>query len=305
MGDCVSWRAMRFKPSNSLFGSFHGQVVNPLANNLRGAGINQVMRERGHFHGGICCDEALIQDGLTNVARAYDMRVGQAQRHRRWRVDYPLFRQRCVIAGIIIADSARPMTLGAVGIEIGAHALFERNFRVRQMGKLREDAYVGFVDGGAEHSQAVQGADLVIGNAGGRVSKIAVELTRVDAENVTRAWCVAGQAISRTCVIPRPRLDADSIGDEDVFVQVRRDQVGVAIVGSPLVSRAVNRTAVIAHEDLRLQPAARDVGMRFIHYEIQILDENGAVGKLPETRRAQPQLFVGRNGVAAIWHRHE
>src|ERR1039457_602382 len=145
---------------------------------------------------------------MCRVSRLHNPGIGNAERDRRRCVDDVLVRWRRVVAGVKITDAAWPMAMGAVDIQIGAHAIFERGVRIRDCSEFWKTGDARLVNGGAEKSEPVQSADLIVGFAGGGISETAIKLAGVDTENIPCRRRVARQTIRGTGVIPRLRPDA-------------------------------------------------------------------------------------------------
>src|ERR1019366_3482944 len=148
-----------------------------------------------------------------HVPGLHDAGIGKAERDRRRCVDDVLVRCRRVVAAVKMADAAWPMAMGAVDIQIGAHAIFERGVRIRDCSKFWKTGGARLVNGGTEKSEPVQSADLIVGFAGGGISETAIKLAGVDTQNIASRRRVARQTIRRTGVIPRLRADTGRVGD--------------------------------------------------------------------------------------------
>ena len=180
--------------------------------------------------------------------------------------------------------------------------MLQRGAQIRQRGKLCVIADVRLVDGRVEKAEAIQGAQLVVGVAGGGISQVAIELAGIDAEDVIGDGRVASQAIRRAGIIPCLGADAGGVGDEDVFVQTAGEQIGVAVVRAPFVSHAINRAVDVAHEQPCFQTAQGDVGVGFVDDEIKIFDEDRSGRKRPGVGGQKRDLFVGRDESAVVRH---
>jgi len=87
---------------------------------------------------------------MSGVSGHHNAGMVKTERDRRQRVDdVPASRWR-VIAGVKMADSSRPMALGAVGVKVGASAVVERGRQVRQRGEFWKTNDARFVEGGIE-----------------------------------------------------------------------------------------------------------------------------------------------------------
>src|ERR1039458_1598920 len=161
------------------------QAIDPVTDHIYGIGVDSGVRERRHFDGWFGAANAEPEDGMPNILGPDDVGVVVAQqREGRGGIDNALIFQAGVVAGIVVANAAGTMALGAVGIQVGAGAFFEGGGGIHQGGKLRITCNDGFIDGGAEQTEPVQGADLVVGHAGGGIGEAPVELTRINAENI-------------------------------------------------------------------------------------------------------------------------
>ena len=140
------------------------------------------------------------------------------------------------------------MTLRAIGIQIRAGALLQRSAQIGQRRKLRKTADASFIKGRIEQPQPVQGAELIVGHSRARISKIAVELPRLDSQHVAGRRGMAGQAIGAAGIVPGLRADTAGVGDDDILTQAAGQQVGIAVVSPPFIGYAINRSQVIPHQ---------------------------------------------------------
>ena len=111
-------------------------------------------------------------------------------------IDEVLAGKRRIVAPVECdAHTAGLMALRAVGVEIRAGAFLEAGARISKRRKPFKVCNVCFVKCRIEKSEAIECADLVIGHSGSSVAVIAVQLPRIEAQNVIRHRCVATQAI--------------------------------------------------------------------------------------------------------------
>src|SRR6185503_15342369 len=79
-----------------------------------------------------------------------------------------------------------PMTLRAIGGEVGTRALFQTGGGVCHRNDARERWNVGFIERRIEKAEMIPGAQLVVSNARVRIAVGTVELMRLDAQDVLR-----------------------------------------------------------------------------------------------------------------------
>ncbi len=194
------------------------------------------------------------------------------------------------------------MALGAVGVQIGAGALNQRDIRIGHAVKLLISGDGRFVERGIEHAQPVQGAKLVVGDTSGRISVGPVELARVEAQNITGHRRMARQAILRTRIVPILRDDSGGISNEDGLSQAAGEKLGIAVIRQPFVGRSINRAVGVAHQKPGFQAARRYAGIGCIHHKVKALHENRSGLEGPLAGGSEPDLLSRGDGRGVVGH---
>ena len=91
-----------------------------------GVGVNQVARERRHLDGRVNTVHPVIKNGTPDILRRDNVGVVVTQVANHGGIDDVLIGQRRVVASVEGgASPAWLMALGAIGVQVGAGALFE------------------------------------------------------------------------------------------------------------------------------------------------------------------------------------
>ena len=193
------------------------------------------------------------------------------------------------------------MALGTVGIQIGAGAFLQRGAEVSQGRKLGKSIDARFVKGGIEQSDPIQCSELVIGHSGGWIGEVAIELAGLDPEHIIGGRRMAGQTIRLARIVPGLGTDAAGIGDEDVLAQTAREQICIAVVGTPFIGDAINGAQIVAHQQPGFE-ASFDARIGLVGDEFEMFNEDGPGGEAPLASGRESDLFVRRVGQAMVGH---
>jgi len=192
-------------------------MLNPLGDGVDGVGVHHIAGEGRHLQVSGPVD-AREQNGFREIARFDDAIVGETKGIRERAVDEALRRERDAEARVEITGHAiGAMALGAIGVEIGAHAKLGWIIGVidaNEFGNVRDG---GFVLIGAEQTNVIPSAQLIVRDARSGISQRAVELSRVDAEDAAGIRIVADETIEWAGIIPRLCAHTGSIGDSQCF----------------------------------------------------------------------------------------
>src|SRR5678815_3395266 len=103
---------------------------------------------------------------------------------------------------------------------------------------------------------------------------------------------MARQAIRRTWVVPGLGSSPCRVSDDDILTKTIIQKVRVAVVSSPFVGDAVNTSIGITNKKARFQSAVRRIGLGFIRDQVELLHEDGAVGKCPFAGGCEGDLLI-------------
>jgi len=93
--------------------------------------------------------------------------------------------------------------------------------------------------------------------------------------------------------------DTSGIGDRDVGAVAIRQQVGLGAICAPAVGHAIINAILPVNHKARFHAAA-DGGIPFVGGQVELFDEDAALGKLPRAAFGEGDLFSGGIGQAVI-----
>ena len=91
---------------------------------------------------------------------------------------------------------------------------------------------------------------------------------------------MAAEAIGAAGVVPLLRPRAGRGGDEDIFRERVREQVGIGVVRPPFVSDTVRGAVGVPHEEASFK-TAEQAGIVLVRRKGEVFDEDRAVRKGP------------------------
>ncbi|RDJ93182.1 hypothetical protein B4Q13_23665, partial [Lacticaseibacillus rhamnosus] len=105
----------------------------------------------------------------------------------------------------------------------------------------------GLVKGGGEKSQTVQCSQLIVRGAGG-IRAVAIELPGAQAQDIIGHRRVTRQTIGRAGIIPSLDCRSARRCNRNVFIAGCGQQVGLIVVWPPLISKTINRSIYVTHQ---------------------------------------------------------
>ena len=85
----------------------------------------------------------------------------------------------------------------------------------------------------------------------------------------------------------------------NVLGDARSDQIRVAMVGAPFVTRAINRAVRVADEQAGFEPA-QDLRVRVVHGQFKSFHEHRAGGKRPFAFGAKWMAVLAGNAIQRV-----
>ena len=189
--------------------------------------------------------------------------------------------------------SARPVTLRAVAVEVGADAVLDRRLLVGERRGCEEGRDIRLEHRGVEEAEVVQGAELVVGPSRQLVGVRPVELVGVQPQHVAGRVGVAGQAFRSAGVMPVEWLHAAVRVRQGVWlIQAIGQEVRVASVRAPVVGQTVELIINPPHEEPCLQPA-QHAGVPLVRGKHEVLHEHGPDREIPLAVLGERDPFPG------------
>ena len=111
---------------------------------------------------------------------------------------------------------------------------------------------------------------------------------------------MAAEAIGAAGVVPLLGPRAGRGGDEDIFRERVREEVGLGVVRPPFVSHTVSGAVGVAHEEASFK-TAEQAGIVLVRRKGEVFDENRAVRERPLARRRKLNLGAGRQSHPALF----